>query len=449
MHEHVTREMVTELLETDLSASSWTTATGFTASMDLLVPGGKALTDQMRAWQANGTASARTVWTDILDAHARSEATGCGSELVVEPASELDRLLEWATAMTFGGTGVRAAAQAARLGHPSVASIPMADSRLRGIVASPLVSLVPTTPGHLGTSVPTHVIIELPLRSPGRATSRHRASPARNRLIVRGPEEFSPLMPVSFIERMRAAVPPVRSVLISGFNTYTTATALEQALAAAIRWIAMARDVLPAAWLYLELAGYIAADALRRTVAVLGPVVDAVGMNEDECAMALARETTMAAPAPAATFASLRDLLRHYGLSRLVVHGARMSAYMAPTPIVSVERQAVTRALALANTAAGYRYAQGCDGTLAQLREAARDWLLSPRGMAHAVAGADREDLVIVPAWDITRGVGTIGLGDSFTGAFLAGLPPASTTPDNAHFSPEKRGARTRASPVA
>jgi len=84
----------------------------------------------------------------------------------------------------------------------------------------------------------------------------------------------------------------------------------------------------------------------------------------------------------------------------------------------------LTGSLALGNTAAGFRFAQGRDGTWDDLRAAARVWSASPLGITCAAAAAGRRDLVVVPAWDIQVGLATVGLGDSFTGALLTGLDP-------------------------
>jgi ADP-dependent phosphofructokinase/glucokinase len=279
--------------------------------------------------------------------------------------------------------------------------------------------------------LPIHYVIEIPEAPPNQEIAYGPAYTRRpNRLIIHGDEPLSPLIPDSFITRLLESNPPVSILLLSGFNAYTNLTLLEHTLTnVALRLRAIKQEV-PDLWIHLELAGFVSPAPMRRVLKVLGPAVDAVGMNEDECAAALDPYRPMALMPPEAQFALMRDLLARYGLARLVAHTAWMSCLLGRTPSEVSERFILARALALGNTAAGFRFATGRDGTWHDLRTAAHTWSASPLGTACAVAAEGHRDLVVVPAWDIQQGVATVGLGDSFTGALLTGLdPPAKGVP--------------------
>src|SRR5439155_11495748 len=150
-------------------------------------------------------------------------------------------------------------AQAARLGQRTIVSIPAADPRLASLLAGPLLSLIPTPSPAPGARLPVHYIIELPAPH-----SRRVPSQRANRLILHGDEAWLPLLPDAFIAHLAAAVPPVRLLLISGFNIYTRLADLDQALAHAGHWLQTIRRRVPQLWTYLEMAGFTTPTALRR-----------------------------------------------------------------------------------------------------------------------------------------------------------------------------------------
>jgi ADP-dependent phosphofructokinase/glucokinase len=429
MKQAVARETVETLLAAEPPVRSRTIATGFTANPDLLLAGGPALTAQMHQWRATGTAAEAVVWQAILDEQVRCAATGRGDELTLEPAEVLRRFDAHGRAMTIGGTGVRAAAQAARLGQRTIVSIPAADPRLASLLGvcntplpGPLLSLIPTPSPAPGARLPVHYIIELPAphsrRGPGGAKQR------ANRLILHGDEAWLPLLPDAFIAHIAAAVPPARLLLLSGFNIYTRLPELDQALAHARHWLQTVRRRVPQLWIYLEMAGFTTPTALRRVLGEIGPLVHAVGMNEDEFALAADLAHALREMPPSAQILLMHEAMTRYALGRLVVHTAWASSYVGRAPLAPTERTTAARALAWGHMAAGFRYAHGYDGALSELRCAAHAWTPVPEGMDCAAAASGRSDMVLIPAWHIPRGVGTIGLGDSFTGAFLTGLDP-------------------------
>jgi ADP-dependent phosphofructokinase/glucokinase len=275
--------------------------------------------------------------------------------------------------------------------------------------------------------LPLHYIIELP------APHARRAPTLRaNRLILHGDEAWLPLLPDAFIAPIAAAVPPASLLLLSGFNIYTRPPALEQALAHARHWLQTVRRRVPQLWIYLEMAGFTTPTALRRVLREMGPLVDAVGMNEDEFALAADLTHTLREMLPSAQIALTQDILTRYALGRLVVHTEWASSYIGRAPLAPGERTTAARALALGNTAASFRYAHGYDGSLSELRRAAHAWTPVPEGMDCAAAADVRSDMALIPAWHVPHGAGTVGLGDSFTGAFLTGLDPPDPCADAA-----------------
>jgi ADP-specific phosphofructokinase/glucokinase len=416
------RETVARLLDGAPQVDSRTIAMGFTANLDVLLAGNSALTAQMRKWCEASSAVEAAVWRAILDEQTRCALAGRGGELALEPADVLARFEEHGIAMTIGGTGVRAAAQAARLGQRTIVSIPAADPRLASLLAGHLMALVPVS---CSTGLPTHYVVELPGVTGGSGPADESVSAQRpNRLILRGEETRMPLLPDSFITNIVRCRPPVRMLVLSGFNTYTGVPELEQALSHAVGWLRELRRRAPHVWIYLEMAGFASRAALHRVLRVIGPLVDAVGMNEDECDIALNARQVMGSLSPSAQMASMREMLSHYGLERLIVHTAWMSCYLGSAPLTGTEREAAARALALSNTAAGFRFANGFDGAPGELQAAARAWELAPEGIDCANAAHGHSDMVVLPAWQIPHGAGTIGLGDSFTGALTTGLDP-------------------------
>jgi ADP-dependent phosphofructokinase/glucokinase len=432
MKQAVARETVETLLAAEPAVRSRTIAMGFTADLDLLLAGGPALTTQMHQWRVTGTAAEAAVWQAILDEQERCAATGCGGELTLEPAAVLRRLDAHSRAMSIGGTGVRAAAQAARLGQRTIVSIPAADPRLASLLAGPLLSPIPTPSPAPVSRLPVHYIIELPAPH-----SRRLPAQGANRLILHGDEAWLPLLPDAFIAHIAAATRyagtlPARLLLLSGFNIYTRLPALEQALAHARHWLQTVRRRVPRLWIYLEMAGFTTPTALRRALREMGPLVDGVGMNEDEFALAADLTHTVREMPPSAQIALMQDILTRYALGRLVVHTGWASSYMGRAPLAPGERTTAARALALGHTAASFRYAHGYDGALSELRRAAHAWTPVPEGMDCAGAAGGRSDMVLIPAWHVAHGAGTVGLGDSSTGAFLTGLDPPDLGTDAA-----------------
>jgi len=424
-------ETLADLIDAAPPARSRTIAMGFTANIDVLLTGGPALTGRMRQWHAEGSGAEAAVWRAILDAQMQCARDGRGGELSIEPAAVLRWLDAYGQARTLGGTGVRAAAQAALLGQRTLVSVSAHDPLLAPLLPAHLVTLAPTPTPTGSAPLPIHYVIEMPDAPPDLETAYGPAYTWRpNRLIIHGDEPLSPLIPDSFITRLLESNPPVSILLLSGFNAYTSLPLLEHTLInVALRLRALKQEV-PDLWIHLELAGFVSPTPMRRVLKVLGPVVDAVGMNEDECAVALDPYRPMTLMPPEAQFALMRDLLDRYGLARLVVHTAWMSCVLGRTPSDVGERSILARALALGNTAAGFRFAMGRDGTWHELRTATRAWSASPLGTECAAAAESHRDLVVVPAWDIQHGVATVGLGDSFTGALLTGLdPPAKGVP--------------------
>lgn len=417
------RECVELLLDHVPSADTRTIAMGFTADLDVVLAGGPALTARMQTWcKESSTAAEEAVWRAILEEQARCAREGRGGELEVEPATVLAQFEEHGVAMTIGGTGVRAATQAALLGQRTIVSIPAADPRLASLLPRHLLATVPVS---CSARLPTHYVIELPGIAAGNAPTGESKSVLRpNRLILRGEEAQMPLLPDSFIAHMVECKPPVRILVLSGFNRYTAMPDLEQVLRHAVGWLRDLRRRAPQIWIYLEMARYASRAALHRVLREVGPLVDGVGMNEDECAVALDSRQAMGSLPPSAQVASMRETLTRYRLERLVVHTAWMSSYLARAPLANAERAAAARSLALGNTAAGFRYTTGCDGGLRELQSAARAWELAPEGIDCFSAARGEPDLVVVPAWCIRRGAGTIGLGDSFTGALTSALDP-------------------------
>ena len=419
-----TREAIASLLESAPAVDSRTIAMGFTADLDVVLAGSPALSSHMRRWCTESAAAEEAaVWQAILGEQARCALEDRGGELAIEPAAVLARLEEYGVVMTFGGTGVRAAAQAARLGQRTIVSIPAADPRLAALLAGPLIALVPD---ECSTQLPTHYVIELTgIMTDGAPTDTRESGQRPNRLILRGEETPMPWPPDSFITSIVACRPPARMLLLSGFNRDTSMLELEQTLCHAAGWLRELRRQAPAVWIYLEMAGFPSRAALQRVLRYVGPLADAVGMNQDECAAALDSRRPLASLAPRAQLTSMRETLIRYRLQRLVVHTAWMSSYLGQAPLAGTEAAAAARALALGNTAASFRFATGYDGVRGDLLPAVRDWELAPEGIDCANAARGQADMVVVPAWRIPRGEGTIGLGDCFTGALMSGFDPS------------------------
>ncbi|MGA7149556.1 MAG: ADP-dependent glucokinase/phosphofructokinase, partial [Microbacterium sp.] len=237
-------------------------------------------------------------------------ATGAGGERFVASSEIVARFAaRFDTAVTLGGTGVRAGLALDRLGIPSVQHLVSIDDNVRRLLPPSMTYVSSAT----ADTLDPHLIVQYPaganvqLAAGGTITA-----PGANRIIL---ANDPPNREMALAADLPDALADAAVFLISGFNTMTDADLLARRLddlrAAMER---LRGDAL----VYYEDAGFYERSFSRRIRARLLSRIDVYGMNEDEMQEYLARAVDLLAPREVA--AALRDLHRLIPARALVLH---------------------------------------------------------------------------------------------------------------------------------
>ena len=335
-------------------------------------------------------------------------ATGSGGERFVESSAVVEAFAaRFTTAVTLGGTGVRAGIALDSLGVASVQHLVSIDDNVR--------RLLPASTRYVSSAtrdtLDPHVIVQYPAGTRLRVGDRELVTPHANRLIF---ANDPPNREMALSADLPAALADADVFLISGFNTMTDA----DLLAARLDDLVRAMATLPAeAVVYFEDAGYYQRDLARLPRERLLSRIDAYGMNEDELQEYLGRPLDLLNPTEVAD--ALRAAHTLIPAPALVVHTKYWA--IAVGPEAERHRASLESAVRMAAT----RYRLG-DGHTAEDFEATA---LVPRHAAGALVVRHVEDALPaagVPAHVIeTETPTTIGLGDTFVGGFLAPIARA------------------------
>lgn len=330
-------------------------------------------------------------------------ATGASGERFVESSTIIERFAaRFDTAVTLGGTGVRAGIALDSLGIPSVQHLVSIDDNVR--------RLMPSSNRHISSAtrdtLDPHLIVQYPAGARVRVGHTEVLAPRPNRLIFANdpPNREMVLSPELPVTLENADV-----FLVSGFNTMTDETLLRDRLDTLSAALGHLRaDAL----LFYEDAGFYHREFAHIARDRLLPRIDVYSMNEDELQEYVGREVDLLDPA---------DVTRALDAAHLVIPAPALVVHtgswaIAVGPEAARHRSALESAVRMAAT----RYRLGDGHTAADFAATAR--FPRHREGADVVAHVERE----LPAAGVAAYVvatdtpTTIGLGDTFVGGFLA-----------------------------
>ncbi|RIX26640.1 ADP-dependent glucokinase/phosphofructokinase [Amnibacterium setariae] len=332
---------------------------------------------------------------------------GSGGEHYVASASLLAAFAErFDSAITLGGTNVRAALAMRALGRPSTVHLVSDNEHTRRLLPDDLRLI--SSAEH--DSLDPHVIVQFPAGATVEAVDGAVTAPRPNRVIL---TNDAPNRELVVAEAFGDAVERARVILVSGFNSMQEPELLDRRLADVRRHIARRR---PGAVAVYEHGAFHVLAFSDRVRAALGAHVDVWCCNEEELQAHLARAVDLLDARD--VLDSARRLHADVGAPTLVVH-TRHWALAVGGPA------ARRRAMVFGGTAlAAVRYAHGDAVTAAHLAEAA-DWPLQEEGARFAaeIEARGGEDVTCVAAYAVpTSTPTTIGLGDTFAGGVVAAL---------------------------
>jgi ADP-dependent phosphofructokinase/glucokinase len=333
-------------------------------------------------------------------------ATGAGGERFVESSAIVESFAaRFPTAVTLGGTGVRAGIALDSLGIPSVQHLVSIDDTVRRLLPASTRYICSATRDTLDP----HLIVQYPAGARVQLDDAELVAPQPNRLIF---ANDPPNRDMLLSDRLPQTLESAEIFLVSGFNTMTDPELLERRLDALEESL---RHLPDRALLFYEDAGFYRREFAHVARARLLPRIDVYSMNEDELQEYLARPVDLLDPT--AVERALTDAHTLIPAPALVVH-TRFWA-IAVGPAAAEHRAALESAVRMAAT----RYRLG-DGHTAADFAATAEFPRHGEG-AGVVAHVERElPAAGVPAYLIdTDTPTTIGLGDTFVGGFLAAAP--------------------------
>lgn len=333
----------------------------------------------------------------LLERGAGGERFAASSDLIEAFAARFD------TAVTLGGTGVRAGIALANLGIPSTQHLVSIDDNVRRLMP-PIVDWVCSA---TRDTLDPHLIVQYPAGAVGALADGEVVAPSANRVIIANdrPNREMAIAP-QLGERLRDA----DAFLVSGFNTMQDADLLSARLDDV--WAAMAH--LPAeALVYYEDAGFYRREFAAIARGRLLARIDVYGMNEDELQEYVGRAIDLRDAADVAS--ALAEAHRLIPVPALVVHTRFWSI------AVGAAARRHRSALDAAVRVSGTRYRLGDVFDAADLDDTGRLPRHPDGARVVAAIEASRSDAVGVAAVVVdTPTPTTIGLGDSFVGGFLS-----------------------------
>ncbi|WP_036316407.1 ADP-dependent glucokinase/phosphofructokinase [Microbacterium sp. B24] len=307
------------------------------------------------------------------------------------------------TAVTLGGTGVRAGIALANLGIPSTQHLVSIDDNVRRLMP-PIVDWVCSASAD---TLDPHLIVQYPAGAVVALADGEVAAPAANRVIVANDRPNREMAIAAQLgERLRDA----DAFLVSGFNTMQDA----ELLALRLDELGVAMSRLPAgAVVYYEDAGFYRREFAAIVRDRLISRIDVYGMNEDELQEYVGRTIDLCDPADVA--AALAEAHRLIPVPALVVHTRFWS--IAVGDGAQRHRSALDAAVRVSAT----RYRLGDVFDASDLDDTGRLPRHPDGARVVAAVEGSRPDAVGVAALVVdTPTPTTIGLGDSFVGGFLS-----------------------------
>jgi sugar/nucleoside kinase (ribokinase family) len=331
---------------------------------------------------------------------------GAGGERFVESSAIVEQFAaRFPTAVTLGGTGVRAGIVLDRLGIPSVQHLVSIDDNVR--------RLLPTSTRYISSAtrdtLDPHLIVQYAAGTRVRIGDDELVAPHPNRVIF---ANDPPNREMVLSDELPATLERADVFLISGFNTMTDVDTLGRRLDVLVDAL---RSLSADALVFYEEAGFYHRDFAKIARDRLLPWIDVYSMNEDELQETLGREVDLLDRSSVS--AALKDAHSTVPGAVLVVHTKYWA--IAVGSDASRYREALESAVRMSAT----RYRLG-DGLTSADFAATAALPSHPGGMA-VVTQVERD----LPAAGVAAHLieaekpTTIGLGDSFVGGFLAAVP--------------------------
>jgi len=342
---------------------------------------------------------------------------GIGGERFALSSDVLERFAaRFDTAVTLGGTGVRAGIALANLGIPSTQHLVSIDDNVRRLMP-PIIDWVCSA---TEDTLDPHLIVQYPAGAAVALADGEVVAPAANRVIVANDR---PNREMAIAAELGPRLRDADALLVSGFNTMQDA----DLLASRLDDLRAAMRHLPGnALVYYEDAGFYRRDFAAIARDRLLPRIDVYGMNEDELQEYVGREVDLRDAAAVAD--ALDDAHRLIPVPALVVHTRFWSI------AVGTDAPRHRAALEAAVRVSATRYRLGDVFDAADL-EVTSGLPRHPDGVrVVAAVEAHRPDAAGVAAVVAdTPTATTIGLGDSFVGGFLSVTrAPVDTATDTA-----------------
>lgn len=323
------------------------------------------------------------------------------SDIVAAVAARFD------TAVTLGGTCVRAAIAMDVLGVPSTLHLVSMDDNVR--------RLLPASVDHVSSAVEDtldpHLIVQYPAGARVRLGDVELVAPRPNRIIY---ANDPPHRELRIADDLPEALASADVFLLSSFNVIQDPATLDDRLATVRRAM---RSLPDGALVMFEDAGFHVPAFSVRVRDEMAGVVDVYSLNEDEMQAYLGRRVDLLDADAVAT--AVTELRRLVPAPTLVIHTQHWA--LAVGERASALRPALRGGIVMAST----RYRLG-DGFTAEdyAATAAMPAGDAATDLAETIAGRLGPDTTVVPALDLTAvpAPTTIGLGDTFVGGFLAAL---------------------------
>lgn len=382
-------------------------ACGFTANVDATGHLNEALIDQIKQYCTEPhTSPVRPgsylkSWDELLDAIIWNVQRGSGAEYIVTRQDILNELCGFAGwKWAVGGTGLQAASAAYTAGYGALVNFPAWSHDYDFLVAHD--GLEVALKEHDFT--PVHYILE------------YSSDSASNRIILRGLKEVrNQIIAPSFTEHIRNESHKYHWLLISGYNAVDDSEEMNDLLAETRQFLQSLGENCPP--VHLELAAIFSNEAQLRIINELGPMVQSVGLNEDELGELFNLEQPLLELDDDRLIDILRKAHERFKIPNLIVHTHQFAACM-----TKGSSSGWKEALHNGGRFASARAAQGRYCTLSEIGQWESKLKQHPRGQRLAQLADSMENVIIVPALQ-AQVVCTIGLGDTFTAGLLLAAP--------------------------
>lgn len=350
---------------------------------------------------------------------------GIGGNMDIANAQVCDEMLEaFHTEPALGGTGAQAAAALGAIGIPADVHLTDRSRPVCAMLSGSGVMMIengmriPVENCKDNSSPVYHFILQFQKDDIIEVNGREFRIPCSNRLILFY-DPIHRLLPIAedYCSYYENTSRNLTSYLLSGFDAVVDVAVIEERLEMLLGHITRLKNRNPNVVCYLEGAFYLNPEVKTRVMCRLGPLVDIVGMNEEELAEAVAEfGQKIDLDDAQQVFNGIKVYMKRFNLHGIVLHTKDYAMYYGE-PLNGID---VEQGLTLGNLMAATRARTGRYGSLQDCKESLK-LPLSIRGKSFTesfvgLAGqAEDQVLVAVPSRYMERPRYTIGLGDTFT----------------------------------